>query len=55
VLVGRPVLWGLACEGAAGAQAVLQQLLDELDNALGLLGCPRARDLDGSYVVRRPT
>jgi isopentenyl diphosphate isomerase/L-lactate dehydrogenase-like FMN-dependent dehydrogenase len=54
VMVGRPVLWGLACDGAAGAQLVLEQLVDELDNTLGLLGCPRARDLDGSYVVRRP-
>lgn len=53
VLVGRPVLWGLACEGAAGAQQVLQELIDELDNTLGLLGCPRARDLDRSYVAVR--
>ena len=55
VLVGRPVLWGLACEGAAGAQQVLEQLVEELDETLGLLGCPRARDLDGSYVTRRPS
>lgn len=55
VLVGRPVIWGLACDGAAGAQAVLEQLVDELDNTLGLLGCPRARDLEGSYVTRRPS
>ena len=55
VLVGRPVLWGLACEGAAGAQLVLEQLVEELDETLGLLGCPRARDLDGSYVTRRPS
>ncbi len=55
VLVGRPVLWGLACEGSAGAQQVLEQLVDELDSTLGLLGCPRARDLDTSYVTHRPT
>ena len=55
VLVGRPVLWGLACEGEAGAQLVLEQLVEELDETLGLLGCPRARDLDGSYVTRRPS
>ncbi len=42
VLVGRPVLWGLAIDGAAGAQAVLQLLKDEFDLALGLAGC---RDL----------
>lgn len=55
VLVGRPVLWGLVCDGTAGAKQVLQQLADELDNTLGLLGCPRASDLDHSYVVRRNT
>lgn len=54
VLVGRPVIWGLTVEGQAGAQQVLQQLVDEFDNTLGLLGCPRAQDLDGSFVVRRP-
>jgi len=54
VLVGRPLLWGLAREGQAGAEAVMRQLLDELDSTLALLGCPRARDLDPSYVTRAP-
>lgn len=53
VLVGRPVLWGLACEGEAGVRAVLQQLIDELDSTLALLGCPRAADLDTSFITRR--
>ncbi|MGH9213794.1 MAG: alpha-hydroxy acid oxidase [Acidimicrobiales bacterium] len=39
VLVGRPVLWGLAVDGAAGARAVLQLLADELDEAMALCGC----------------
>lgn len=50
VLVGRPVLWGLARGGAAGAQAVLEQLTEEFDNTLALLGCPRAIDLDRTYL-----
>ncbi len=54
VLVGRPVLWGLVCDGEAGARAVLEQLVDELDSTLALLGCPRAADLDTSFVTRRP-
>ncbi|MEH3033690.1 MAG: alpha-hydroxy acid oxidase [Aeromicrobium erythreum] len=54
VMVGRPVLWGLARDGAAGAEAVLRQLLDELDSTLALLGCPAARDLDGSFVGPAP-
>ncbi len=54
VLVGRPLLWGLAHGGQAGAEAVMRQLLAELDSTLALLGCPRARDLDPSYVTRAP-
>ncbi len=54
VLVGRPLLWGLAREGRPGVEAVLRQLLAELDGSLALLGCPRARDLDPSYVTRAP-
>jgi len=53
VMVGRHVLWGLARGGAEGAEAVLRQLLAELDSTLALLGCPRAVDLDASYVGRR--
>ena len=54
VLVGRPLLWGLAREGQPGVEAVLRQLLAEFDSTLALLGCPRARDLDSSYVTRAP-
>jgi 4-hydroxymandelate oxidase len=54
VMVGRPLLWGLARDGQAGAEAVMRQLLAELDSTVALLGCPRARDLDSSYVTRAP-
>lgn len=54
ILVGRPVLWGLACEGQDGARQVIDQIVSELDTSLGLLGCPRAADLDRSYVTARP-
>jgi 4-hydroxymandelate oxidase len=50
VLVGRPVLWGLARGGAIGAQAVLDQLAAEFDSTLALLGCPNAADLDRSFL-----
>ena len=39
VLLGRPVLWGLAVGGAAGAEHVLQLLRDECDLAFALAGC----------------
>ena len=45
VLVGRPVLWGLATDGAAGVQAVLEDLVGELDLALALCGCRTLEDV----------
>jgi 4-hydroxymandelate oxidase len=40
VLVGRPVLWGLAHAGDAGVQRVLELLFAELEHALALCGRP---------------
>jgi isopentenyl diphosphate isomerase/L-lactate dehydrogenase-like FMN-dependent dehydrogenase len=54
VLVGRPVTWGLAVDGSDGARHVLELLLAEFVNALGLVGCPRAADLDASIVIPAP-
>jgi 4-hydroxymandelate oxidase len=54
VLVGRPVLWGLAVSGAAGAQRVLEILLAELDSALALSGARAAREIDSSFVCPAP-
>ncbi|MQS16624.1 alpha-hydroxy-acid oxidizing protein [Streptomyces kaniharaensis] len=39
VLVGRPLLWGLATGGTEGAHRVLELLATELRDALGLAGC----------------
>jgi 4-hydroxymandelate oxidase len=54
VLVGRPVICGLAVSGAAGVQRVLEILLAEFDNALGLAGAPRASELDRSFLTAAP-
>ena len=40
VLVGRPVLWGLAVGGAAGVERVLSGLAGELRLAMALCGAP---------------
>ena len=40
VLVGRPVLWGLAASGRTGVVAALATLRRELDLAFALCGCP---------------
>ncbi|MEO3766068.1 alpha-hydroxy acid oxidase [Streptomyces sp. B8F3] len=44
VLVGRPVIWGLAAAGEAGARRVLELLGDQLRDALGLSGCRNVAD-----------
>ncbi|MCG6497870.1 alpha-hydroxy acid oxidase [Kitasatospora sp. A2-31] len=58
VLVGRPVLWGLATGGADGVADVLGLLRDELEHALALLGRPTPADLDPTalapWPARRP-
>jgi 4-hydroxymandelate oxidase len=54
VMVGRPILWGLAVRGSDGVRDVLQILLDEFDIALALAGAPVAANLDRSFVTRAP-
>ena len=45
VMVGRPVLWGLAVDGEAGARRVLELLRNELDLAMALCGAPTLADI----------
>lgn len=45
VLLGRPVLWGLALDGEAGVTRVLQLLRDECDLAMALAGCRSASEI----------
>jgi len=52
VLVGRPILWGLALGGADGVRAVLDELHTELDTAMALAGRANVKDIDASLVVR---
>ena len=40
VLVGRPVLWGLAADGAVGTRRVMEMLQEELERAMVLAGLP---------------
>jgi isopentenyl diphosphate isomerase/L-lactate dehydrogenase-like FMN-dependent dehydrogenase len=54
VLVGRPVLWGLAAGGEEGARRVLELLRDELELALALCGCASPEDLGRAHVQRAP-
>ena len=40
VMIGRPILWGLAVGGEAGVKSVLEILREEFDVAMALSGCP---------------
>ena len=51
VLVGRPVLWGLAVDGQAGVERVLEMLRGELRRTLALLGRPSLAALDGGAIT----
>jgi len=51
VLVGRPVIWGLAAGGQAGAHKALEMLREELVLALKLSGCPRIQDLGPEFIA----
>ncbi|XP_066269627.1 2-Hydroxyacid oxidase 1-like [Branchiostoma lanceolatum] len=51
VFIGRPALWGLACNGAEGVQQVLQILKDELSLAMARAGCAKLSDIQPSLIV----
>ena len=50
VLIGRPILWGLAVNGADGAYAVLELLRKELEVAMALSGRPTLASIDRSLL-----
>jgi len=52
VMVGRPVLWGLAVDGEAGARRVLELLREELDLAMALCGCPTVKAVGRALLWR---
>ncbi|WP_204368555.1 alpha-hydroxy-acid oxidizing protein [Neosynechococcus sphagnicola] len=52
ILLGRPILWGLAVGGSAGVERVLGLLRQELDLAMALSGCPCLADIDASLCQR---
>jgi 4-hydroxymandelate oxidase len=53
VLVGRPILYGLAVAGALGVSHVLRLLRDELELAMALTGCKTLADAD-RRLLRQP-
>jgi isopentenyl diphosphate isomerase/L-lactate dehydrogenase-like FMN-dependent dehydrogenase len=51
VMVGRPLLWGLAWDGEAGARWVLETLRAELELDLMLLGTPTPAHVQRAHVL----
>jgi 4-hydroxymandelate oxidase len=51
VLIGRPVLWGLATAGEAGVSAVLDLLIEEMVDVMGQTGRARLADIDRSLIA----
>jgi isopentenyl diphosphate isomerase/L-lactate dehydrogenase-like FMN-dependent dehydrogenase len=53
VLIGRPILWGLAANGAAGVTHVLDILRSELELAMALSGCPTIPSITSGLIDKR--
>lgn len=51
VAVGRPVIWGLAVDGASGVARVLTILREELSLAMALAGCRSVAEVTSDLVV----
>jgi 4-hydroxymandelate oxidase len=51
VLLGRPVLWALAADGAAGVQACLDALTADLAHAMGLAGARTLAEVTPDLVA----
>ena len=51
VMVGRPILWGLAADGEEGALAVLEMLAAEFDLAMALCGARSVGEIRGDLVA----
>jgi 4-hydroxymandelate oxidase len=50
VLIGRPVMWGLAAYGADGVQGVVEMLQTELARYMGMCGRPSLAAVNSSIV-----
>ncbi len=53
VLLGRPILWGLAVGGEHGVRRVLELLRQELSIAMALAGCTDVAQISADLVERR--
>ncbi|MBC7996768.1 MAG: alpha-hydroxy-acid oxidizing protein, partial [Leptolyngbya sp.] len=50
VMTGRPILWGLACDGETGVLNVLEMFRSELQLSMQLAGCPTIDSIKADSV-----
>ncbi len=53
VLLGRPILWGLAVDGEDGVSWVFETLRRELSIAMALCGCRNVAEIEADLIWRR--
>ncbi|XP_062087864.1 peroxisomal (S)-2-hydroxyacid oxidase GLO3-like isoform X2 [Humulus lupulus] len=51
VLVGRPVIYGVAAKGENGVRSVMEMLKNELEITMALSGCPTLNHITRSHVM----
>lgn len=51
VLIGRPMLYGLAAGGESGARQILMTLEEEIQRSMVLMGATSISNIDGSYLA----
>lgn len=52
VMVGRPIMWGVAVGGEAGTRHVLEILRTEFDSVMALCGCTSVADITPDLIWR---
>ncbi|KAH9665363.1 peroxisomal (S)-2-hydroxy-acid oxidase GLO4 [Citrus sinensis] len=50
VLIGRPVVYGLAAKGEYGVRRVIEMLKDEFELTMALTGCPSVKHITRNHV-----
>ncbi|KAH9665314.1 peroxisomal (S)-2-hydroxy-acid oxidase GLO4 [Citrus sinensis] len=50
VLIGRPVVYGLAAKGENGVRRVIEMLKDEFELTMALTGCPSVKHITRNHV-----
>ena len=51
VWIGRPVLWGLSCDGQKGVENVIRILNEELKEAMLRCGCYSLEDVRKKNII----